>query len=503
MHPKPHVVIFFNDWPVHPSGVNAGGGESATIALARAIQHQGYPVIACANLPEGDCTHRGIEFWNFGNSYALNEIAKRLRALPSYHCIAATLVMPFLHIQGDTNCLSKILINHSPSVVSSGLEPSTVMRIVDYMLCVSEAQRSIILSRYNDGSRIKVVRNGFDDSVFSYAGPEDRDWNQLVFIGRVEPPKGIHVLLNVFAELKGEFPQLKLAVFGDESFWPDFASQKRALLTKLSGLEFFGKVPQVELAQHLRRAGLLVFPSQSFETAGLAIVDAQASGCPVVATGVGGVPEYLKDGELGQVLYDLNPNVLKGAIANLLRNRRGLIEMSRAAERRGRERPWSVVAGEVMTWAESVVKEGLLLTQNLVTPRQDKLPEVVERISRAQVFSASDVLQAHERLISRDEFSDADLELAIKKSSDSAWPHLVLGIRHEGSGEIDEAISAYLKAAQLSELTDWQPFFRLALIHAERRELPLAGDFAARVLERAPAFPYRNDLQQLIELAKG
>ncbi len=346
-----------------------------------------------------------------------------------------------------------------------------------------------------------MVRNGFDESIFSYAGPEERDWNQLVFIGRIEPPKGIHVLLQVFSELKGEFPQLKLAAFGDESFWPEFTDQKRDLMARLPGLEFFGKVPQKELAKHLRRAGLLVFPSQSFESAGLAIVDAQASGCPVVATGVGGVPEYLKDGELGQVLYDLNPSVLKDAIAKLLRNRARLIEMSRAAERRGRERPWSVVAADVMAWAESAAKERLAPAACVDLSEQDRFPAVVERLSRSEVFSASDILQSHDRLINKDEFSDADLERALTRHSASAWPYLVVGIRHEGSGELDEAISAYRRAAELSDLSDWQPFFRLALIHAERRELPLAKTCAERVLERAPAFPFRRDLQQLIDLA--
>ena len=69
MSEKPTVVIFFNDWRVFPKGVNAGGGESATAALAKSIAQMGYRVIACANLPEGEVVHNGIEFWNFGNGY--------------------------------------------------------------------------------------------------------------------------------------------------------------------------------------------------------------------------------------------------------------------------------------------------------------------------------------------------------------------------------------------------------------------------------------------------
>jgi len=85
MRTKPAVVIFFNDWAVYPTGVNAGGGESATIALARAIKGLGHRVIACAYLPEGECEVDGIEFWNFGSDYNLQLIAKRLEGELEYH----------------------------------------------------------------------------------------------------------------------------------------------------------------------------------------------------------------------------------------------------------------------------------------------------------------------------------------------------------------------------------------------------------------------------------
>jgi glycosyltransferase involved in cell wall biosynthesis len=178
------------------------------------------------------------------------------------------------------------------------------MELIDKMLCVSDAQRSLILSRNVQSSKINVVRNGFDPDVFSYSGPQARDWHKLIFIGRIEPPKGIHIIVQVFGELKKEFPRLTLDVFGDESYWPQFISQKHELMRQLAGLKFWGKVPQRELSQHLRTAGLLVFPSISFETAGLAVIDAQASGCPVIATAVGGVPEYVFDGVLGELVYE-------------------------------------------------------------------------------------------------------------------------------------------------------------------------------------------------------
>ncbi len=484
-------MIFFNDWAVFPDGVNAGGGESATMALTRAIRDLGYRVIACANLPEGECVRDGVEFWNFGSDYALYKIAKRLETLPAYHCIGATLAHPFLHIREHQNCLSRLLINHSPAAISSGLETSTVLHSIDYMLCVSEIQRSIILSRKVDAEKIKVVKNGFDPEVFKYAGPEGRDWNQLIFIGRIDAPKGVHVLLQVFGELKNEFPDLKLSVFGDESFWPEFTSHKYELMRKLSGLNFHGKVPQSELALHLQRAGLLVFPSQTFETAGLAVVDAQASGCPVVANGVGGVPEYLVDRELGVLVYDKSPAALHEAIANMLRDQPRLIRMSQAAKTLGRTRPWSVVADDVMFWAGHAA-DANLRTKFTVLPQEFLL------IKDVHLSPPQAVLHAHELVAKSGDFTNSDLEKALKIYEHDAWPHLINGFRREESGHVDEAIEAYRKAAERSTKGDWQAFFRLALVHAERKELPLARGYAERIIEDCPSFAYREQLERLI-----
>lgn len=496
MPSQPTVVLFFNDWKVYPHGVNAGGGESATMALARAIARSGHRVIACANLPEGECVKDGIEFWNFGATYALHTIEKRLREIGPYYCLCATLVHPLLHLREHTNCLARILINHAPSSHASGLEPATVLELIDYMMCVSYAQRSFMVRSESDADKLVVVQNGFDPDVFTYGGPEGRDWEQLIFIGRLEIPKGIHVLVQVFGELKREFPDLKLSVFGDESYWPEFVSRKQELMERFPGLRFHGKVPQPELASHLRRAGLLVFPSLTFESAGLAVVDAQASGCPVVAYGVGGVPEYLLDGKLGQVVYDRTPEALRDAIASLLRNRERRQEMSRTAATLGRARPWSVVAEEVLSYARRSSKRCAVETEPV-------LPPSVQRMSAWQGVPVEVLLEDHERAAAAQTLSDSDLHRAVTTTPQFSWPLLVKGIRLEKTGNLDQAVEAYRAAASKSTPSDWQPFFRLALLYAERREASAASTCAEEVLRRAPNFPFRSQLEQLISVARA
>jgi glycosyltransferase involved in cell wall biosynthesis len=200
---KPTIVVFFNDWAVRPEGANCGGGETATMALAEAFASHGYRTIACAYLPEGETTVRGVEYWDFGIEYNIEKLLPRIHAVGPYYAFAATLVHPFLLLKSDPHCERKILINHSPGVNPSGLESRTVMHMVDRFVCVSEAQRAVVLGRTNvPAERITVIRNGFNPDLFQYAGPEGRDWKRLLYAGRLEYSKGIHNLLAAFTNLQ-------------------------------------------------------------------------------------------------------------------------------------------------------------------------------------------------------------------------------------------------------------------------------------------------------------
>ena len=485
---KPTVVIFFNDWKVFPNGVNSGGGESATLALARRIAGCGHRVIACANLPAGDTTADGIEFWSFGGDYSLHRVEKRLRDIGPYYCLCATLAHPLLFLREHQHCLARIVINHAPSSHPSGLEPSTIGELVDYTLCVSTWQRELLEYAGASTEKLAVVKNGFEAAQFPYAGPENRDWNQLIFIGRLEAGKGIHVLIHAFGMLKAEFPDLKLAVYGDDTRWIEFSEKKADYVKRFPGLVFHGKVPQSQLAAELRRAGLLVFPSISPESAGLAVVEAQASGCPVVAFNSGGVVDYLSP-RVGRIISEVGAEPLRNGIARMLRDRAGLIACSRAAEST-RDRTWEVVAQEVLAYCEmAATRNGGIIDA--------PLPESVRRVETVSGIATETLLLDHDALLNNEAFPEWQLERIIARGSTMAWPYLVRGLRLEKQGDLEGARCAYDEAVRRARPNDWQPFFRLAMIYADRRDFPTASRYARGVLERAPNFPLRAPLERL------
>lgn len=501
---NPTIIIFFNDWAVHPEGANCGGGETATMALAEAFARKGYRVIACAYLPDGEVNCRGVEYWDFGREYDLHKLLPRISQLGDFYAFAATLVHPFLLLNGMQSCVRKILINHSPGVNPSGLESRTVMHMVDWFVCVSHAQQEVVTGRQGVSTeRIVVVRNGFNPELFPYAGPENRDWNQLLYAGRLEYSKGIHNLLGAFTNLKRSFPNLKLSVFGDQSYWPSLQEQIPHIQATTPGLEFYGKVPQTRIAEELQKAGCLVFPSLSFESAGLSVLDAQASGCPVVACDVGGVKEYLIP-ECGVLVDGPEPQKLEEALRGLLSDQERMRAMSQNGLTLARGQTWEKVAEELLEVASQPAPQ-IPPEVTATILREEKRP--LSLISMHDAFyrtwfvsgiSYEQLMDDHETIGSGIAVDDALLFGAVSDSEDSASA-LWKGLRLDQLGRKDEALVEFRKSHTFSGKNNWQALFRLILLEAELGELHLASEHASELLNRHSDFPLRVELEQLME----
>jgi D-inositol-3-phosphate glycosyltransferase len=205
--------------------------------------------------------------------------------------------------------------------------------------------------------RIEIVSPGVDHAFFS---PGDRagarhgiGWTSpgpmLLFVGRIQPLKGLDVAVGALAELDDE--RATLAVVGGPSGadGPDELARVLQLATDLGVRErvrFFPPQPHHLLSSWYRAADVVLVPSRS-ESFGLVALEAAACGRPVVASDVGGLRTIVEDGRTGFLVDGRDPAVYAARVASLLESSDLATEIGNAAAAHAARFTWSTAAARL------------------------------------------------------------------------------------------------------------------------------------------------------------
>lgn len=224
---------------------------------------------------------------------------------------------------------------------------------IDRWVSASEYNAKQVGSRY--GRSVEVVHNGVDVDAFSpihacanmrarYAAS-----NQpiVVSVGRLVGWKGIHVVINAIASL----PSIVYLVVGTG---PEEGALKM-LAAKLGVSDrviFAGRVAHKELPKLLAQCDIFVQPSIGEEAFGISVVEAMASGVPVIASNNGGLPEIVVNGATGLLLPP-------GDTAAWQREIAGFIDKPRRARHIGEAARERAVAH--FTWSANAARHEALL----------------------------------------------------------------------------------------------------------------------------------------------
>lgn len=194
----------------------------------------------------------------------------------------------------------------------------------DAVTCIS----SVLVQRANRmGYEATLIPNGIRSKELLEASME-RVPGRILFVGRLEPMKGVDDLIEAYGEVRSKHPHATLRIVGDGS--------ERARLEKLAkgipGITFAGKVAHDRVVDEYASAEIFCGLSRS-EAFGNVFLEAQAAGCAVVATNVQGIPDIVHDGVTGMLVPPKNPSAAADVLIRLLEDsdlRRTLGEGGRA-----------------------------------------------------------------------------------------------------------------------------------------------------------------------------
>ena len=223
------------------------------------------------------------------------------------------------------------------------------------IVAVSKASREFI-KRFTDVP-VEVIYNGIDIEKFHDDWDRDslrRDLELpsgklILYVGRLEPRKGVGVLISAMKYVDGF-----LLIAGNGSILP-LLREKAKRIGVLDRVRFLGYMEYSKLPKLYAASVVFVLPSLS-EAFGIVLLEAMASGVPVIGTSVGGIPEII-DG-CGILVRPGDPRALASAINSVLNNQNFARRLGKLGRRRvERIYSWNIIAKKVEALYREVLDE--------------------------------------------------------------------------------------------------------------------------------------------------
>jgi glycosyltransferase involved in cell wall biosynthesis len=253
-----------------------------------------------------------------------------------------------------------VLHLHHPHPI--GLDPQAAARAFEavdaVVTCSAHVAQRIAAHFPAHAAKVVAIGNGVDPGFFTGeigGGPTPRP--RLLYVGRLSPEKGVHVLAEAFNRVVAQFPEATLDLVGRAGYLSASILRQFGEVPRAAGLDalygrnpitgfarqvvfsrtsyprsitrilspsarlatrFLGAVPYDQMPQTYAQSMIVVVPSVIQEPFGLPVVEAMAAGRAVVASRVGGIPELVADGRTGLLVEPPDPGALADALLALL-----------------------------------------------------------------------------------------------------------------------------------------------------------------------------------------
>jgi D-inositol-3-phosphate glycosyltransferase len=315
--------------------------------------------------------------------------AARIKKFAGQQGISYDLLYSHYWLSGEVACLLRpelatgwAHIAHTLGLVknrtlAAGARPEPELRIrveaelaqqANLLIASTEDEAQELIGGYGaDPQRVCVVPPGVDLGMFQ---PMDRDVARreigygsgrlLLFVGRLERLKGVEVAIRSLGLLRDRrHDDVRLLILGEDSHEGDESEKERlkAIAAEVGvrdRVDFVGSVAHHELPYFYAAADVCVMPSYS-ESFGLVALEAQACGCPVVASGVSGLRSVVRDEVSGYLIDEHDPAAYAERIGRLLENSELAQQMGRRGRLLSQRFSWTRTADRLEELFEQVV----------------------------------------------------------------------------------------------------------------------------------------------------
>ncbi len=268
------------------------------------------------------------------------------------------------HTLGDVKLRARASESERPERLEA--ERRLVHRL-DRIVVATEHERQLLRQIFRvDPQRIAVIPLGVDLRMFTPRSQADArarlgldpDRRFVLAVGRIEPLKGLDILIRAVGELEARVPVDLMIIGGDERAAAEIGRLEAIAAEAGAGeaVRFLGPVAHHALPDWYAAADVVAVPS-FYESFGLVAVEAMASATPVVASRVGGLASTVVDGKTGYLVPWRCPEPFAERIELLLLNEPLRRALGAAGAERMRGYDWSAVAERVAATTASLVAD--------------------------------------------------------------------------------------------------------------------------------------------------
>lgn len=255
-------------------------------------------------------------------------------------------------------------MDRSRALSSLSLLVNTAMEKVSGRIAVSEKARQFMVEHV--GGDAVLIPNGVNCAAFADPQPlpgYPRSGPTLFFIGRIdEPRKGLPTLLAAMPAIIAEHPDVQLLVAG-----PGDVEEVRAELPPdvRDHVALLGLVSERDKVRAFHSADLYIAPQLGGESFGIVLLEAMASGAPVLASDLEAFRLVLREGRDGALFTTGDIDGLASSVNALLSDPERRAQMSALGLRRAWEFDWGTVARDIERVYESIATPGRPVTADL------------------------------------------------------------------------------------------------------------------------------------------
>jgi D-inositol-3-phosphate glycosyltransferase len=243
---------------------------------------------------------------------------------------------------------------------------SRVLRTADRIIAATPAEQAQLNWLYGaDLDKVSIIPPGVDLERFTpidkkeaktHVGIPCGDKN-ILFVGRIEPLKGIDTMLQAMALIQKRYPEAVkntcMAIVGGDP-WSDDLDEEMARLQDLRQeldihdlVTFLGSKDQDILPNYYAAAEVVVMPSH-YESFGMVALEAMAMGTPVIASEVGGLAFLVKDGRNGFHVPSRDPEALADRIYTLIADPNCRDSLGQQARAYAQQFAWPIIVERMM-----------------------------------------------------------------------------------------------------------------------------------------------------------